>query len=283
MHIQWFPGHMTKALRMMESNLKVIDSIVYVLDARAISACINHKFDKIIGHRPVLYVLNKCDMVERAELDRWEKYFKAQGLNYVISNSISNKHVKSVIDKLAKINSELVDRYLAKGVNRMIRAMVIGVPNTGKSTLINSLCRGKRTTTGNKAGVTRGKQWVRIENNIDLLDTPGTMSPNIYDQEKAIHLAFIGSVNEDILDFSELAFELIKWLMLNKKKQLLARYELEDKYTETLEIIDAIAIKRGLIMKKAQIDYERTARVIIDDFRKLRIGKIMLEKADVEL
>lgn len=277
MHIQWFPGHMTKALRMMEDSVKIIDSIIYVLDARAINACFNPRFDKIIGNKPILYVLNKCDLVELRDLDLWIKYFKVNKMNVVISNSISNKYVKEIIDNLIESNQELIDRYNDKGVHRAVRAMVIGIPNTGKSTLINSLCKGKKTNTGDKPGVTRGKQWIRIDNRVDLLDTPGTMSPNSDDQDAAQHLAFIGSINDDILDTEEMALELINTLKIKHMNKLVNRYGIDSLYNSSLEIIDAIAKSRGYLLKGSEVDYTRACKVIIDDFRKTRIGKIMLE------
>lgn len=280
MHIQWFPGHMTKALRMMEDNIKAIDCVIYVLDARAIRACFNSKFDKIIGRRPVLYVINKCDMVEHHDLDKWIRYFDSNNLPCIISNSTSNRFAADIIARLISINSELIRRYNDKGVNRSIRAMVVGVPNTGKSTLINSLCKCKRAVTGDKPGVTRGKQWVSIDKRIDLLDTPGTMSPDYENQTLAKHLAYIGSINDKILNVEDLAYELIKDLSESQMSKLVARYGLNKDYDTPLEIMDAIAVNRGLIMKGREIDYERTARVVIDDFRKQRIGKIMLEYPD---
>lgn len=276
-HIQWFPGHMTKALRMMEKNIKVIDSVIYVLDARAVSACFNPKFDKVIGDRPILYVLNKCDMVKSHELKKWTDYFDSKGCDYVISNSTSNRYAKEIINKLKINNQKLIDRYKEKGVNRSIRSMVLGVPNTGKSTLINSLSRGKRTITGNRPGVTRGKQWISISEHIDLIDTPGTMSPNYENQELAFHLACIGSVNDEILVIEDLALELLKILMVENMESLKARYKIEGEFETALEVYEAIALKRGFIMRGREIDYTRCAKAILDDFRKTRIDKIMLE------
>lgn len=277
MHIQWFPGHMTKALRMMQEQLKLVDSIIYVLDARAIQACFNPAFDAIIGNRPILYVINKCDMVDKEDLAQWVEYFKSNGMTCVLSNSLTNRYVKEIINKLKDINVDTINRYKSRGVNRDIRAMVIGVPNTGKSTLINSMFRGKKTITGDRPGMTRGKQWVNIDKGIILLDTPGTMSPNYEDQDIAKNLAFIGSVNDEIIDIQELAFELIKTLKISHMDKLISRYSLNREYNETIEILDDIAINRGLIAKGAEIDYNRVARVVLDDFRKQRIGRIMLE------
>lgn len=280
MHIQWFPGHMTKALRMMEANIKVIDSVIYVLDARAVNACFNPAFDKVIGNRPVLYVINKCDLVEAKDLNLWIKYFRDKNLPCIASNSASNRYVNQIIGELIKLNEDLIERYRERGVRRAVRAMVIGVPNTGKSTLINSLCKGKKTITGDRPGVTRGKQWIAIDERLELLDTPGTMSPNLENQELAMHLAFIGSVNDDILDKHKLSLELIKTICHLDYLKLAKRYRLENEVKTAEELFDEIAKNRGLIVKGGEIDYDRAANVIIDDFRKTRIGRIMLEYPD---
>jgi ribosome biogenesis GTPase A len=272
---------MTRALRMMEESIKLIDSVIYVLDSRAPKASINPRFDSVIGSRPVLYVLNKCDTVEKTDLIKWQKYYESKGFAISFSDSTSNRYAGDIIKKLTELNSELLKRYAGKGVKRSVRAMVIGVPNTGKSTLINSLCGGKRTMTGDKPGVTRGKQWISIAGSLDLLDTPGTMSPNIEDQSAAQHLAYIGSVKDDILDVNELALELIKELKVTHYDKLSERYKLTGSQgDEALSIMEQIGRNRGLIVRNAEVDYDRTAHVVIDDFRKRRIGKIMLEYPD---
>lgn len=281
MRIQWFPGHMTRALRMMEENIKLIDSVIYVLDSRAPAASINPRFNSVIGARPVLYVLNKCDTVDKGDLIKWQKYYENKGFAISFSDSTSNRYSSDIIKKLTELNADLLKRYADKGVKRSVRAIVIGVPNTGKSTLINSLCGGKRTMTGDRPGVTRGKQWISIAGSLDLLDTPGTMSPNIEDQNSAKHLAFIGSVKDDILDINELALELIKELKETHYDMLSERYKLTGSANdEALLIMEQIGKNRGLLVRNAEIDYDRTSRVIIDDFRKRRIGRIMLEYPD---
>ncbi|MEG1509565.1 MAG: GTPase, partial [Clostridia bacterium] len=175
MDIQWFPGHMTKAYRMMEKEIKLVDSLIYLLDARCIEACFNPKFDALIGNKPVLYVINKADLCEEKDIADWIKEFKNRGKNVIFCNSTASKDRKKIIENLKKINLPTIERYKLKGVNKVVRAMVVGVPNSGKSTLVNCLCGYKKTATGNIAGITRGKQWVTLENNIEILDTPGTL------------------------------------------------------------------------------------------------------------
>lgn len=286
MIIQWFPGHMTKAKRMMEDRIKNIDSLIYLLDSRAPMSCINPEFGNLISERPVLYVLNKSDMVEPAELKKWKDYFISKGMNVVAVNSCSNagKDTNVVLNELYKINETKILRNKDKGVNYSIKAMVIGMPNTGKSTFINSLCKDKRATTGDKPGVTRGEQWVRLSNGIILLDTPGTLCHSIKNERTALNLAFIGCIRDAVLDTDELALELIKFLVANYKDAFLKRYNnVETEDESALGIMEQIAIKRGFYWRGGELDYSRTATAIIEDFRKQRIAKVILEKCDEKL
>ena len=280
MYIQWYPGHMTKAMRMMQDSLKAADCVIYVLDARVINSSRNPAFDKMVEGMPILYVFNKCDMVERADVAAWEKYYRDRGEICVSVNSTSPKFRAEVISKLLLLNKAVIDKYASKGVNKTVRALVAGVPNTGKSTLINCLCGSKRAVTGNRPGVTRGKQWVKLAANIELLDTPGTLPPAFEDGERAVRLAMIGSIKEEVLDIAELGLETVKFFAERNYKPFAERYGLEDLSGETLEIMDKIAKKRGYLLNKDNYDYERTARAILDDLRKLRLGKVMLDKAE---
>ena len=229
---------------------------------------------------PILYVFNKCDMVERADVAAWEKYYRDRGEICVSVNSTSPKFRAEVISKLLLLNKAVIDKYASKGVNKTVRALVAGVPNTGKSTLINCLCGSKRAVTGNRPGVTRGKQWVKLAANIELLDTPGTLPPAFEDGERAVRLAMIGSIKEEVLDIAELGLETVKFFAERNYKPFAERYGLEDLSGEPLEIMDKIAKKRGYLLNKDNYDYERTARAILDDLRKLRLGKVMLDKAE---
>lgn len=279
MHIQWFPGHMTKALRMMEENVKLVDCLIYLLDSRCIAASFNPKLNEIAGGKPVLYVLNKSDLVERDDLNCWLKYFKDNGMHVVVCNS-ANGNTTKVIDALKTLNKDLLTKYQSKGVNRSIRAMVVGIPNSGKSTLINSLCGSKRTITGDRPGVTRGKQWVVLTKGVELLDTPGTLWPSFENQEHAKHLAFVGSINEDILNIVELSAELIDFCRQNCMQAFMQRYKLTELPEQNDKALEYIAKKRGFLLKGGVLDVERLARTIIDDFRKGKLGAIMLEKPE---
>lgn len=280
MLIQWFPGHMTKALRMMEEEVKLVDNLIYVIDSRAVKASLNPTFDKLLNNKTVLYVLNKSDLVNKTDLSAWQQKLKNEGKKVITANSTASGISKSVIESVKELNADKINRYLAKGVNKSIRSMVIGVPNSGKSTLINALCGQKRTITGDRPGVTRGKQWVVLSKGIEILDTPGTLSPAFENQEIAKHLAFIGSIKEDILDINELAIELIAFYREHYPKNLSERYNIKVNEGSDLEILESIAKSRGAVLKGGSLDVGRAARAVIDDYRKQKLGLVMFEQAD---
>ena len=275
-HIQWFPGHMTKAMRMMEDNVKLCDGIIMILDARAPFSCINEKLNKLFEHRPVLYVLNKSDLVERKDIAFTINKLKEEGKKAVSVIGTDKKAVNGLYNEIFSMLSEKLERNKAKGIFKPLRIMVAGIPNTGKSTIINTLSGAKKAVTGDKAGVTKGKQWVKLYD-LELLDTPGTMPPSFADQNKARHLAYIGSINDDILDMEELALELIKDLKVIAPKAFMEKYKLDSMDKEGLAIFDDVCKKRGFLLRGGESDYTRCSRAIIDDFRKQRIGKICLE------
>ncbi len=275
--IQWYPGHMTKAMRMMQESIAQVNCVIYVLDARAITSCINPKFNEMVGSKPILYIINKQDLVEKEDLQKWQKYFNEKGYDYVIADSISGKQKDIIISKLKLLNKAMIEKYAKKGAIKSIRAMVIGVPNTGKSTLINSLCRQKRAITGNRPGVTRGKQWVSLAEGVELLDTPGTLPPAFENQTIAQHLAFIGSIKDGVVYLDELTIELIKFYRENNKQVFMDRYKLESFSDDNIEVIDGIANNRGFLLNKNNYDYDRVYNAVIDDFRKQKLGKIMLD------
>jgi ribosome biogenesis GTPase A len=275
-HLQWFPGHMTKAVRMMEDNLKAVDGVMLVLDARAPRASLNPKLEKMFANKKVLYVLNKCDLIENKDAIRTVKEFKEDGRETVAVSAMDKKAVDLLYSKIFSLLKDKLERNKLKGVFKPIRIMVAGIPNTGKSTIINALCGGKKTVTGNKAGVTKGKQWVRLRE-LELLDTPGTMPPAFENQNLAKHLAYIGSMNDANIDFNDLAYELIAELKEKYPDYLKAKYNIDDLDLPTLDIFNAICVRRGFLMKGNEYDYDRCSVAVIDDFRKGRIGKIILD------
>ena len=278
MIIQWFPGHMTKALRQMEASVAKVDSIVYVLDARAPFSCINVQFEPLIARRNVVYVINKADMVETEDVKAWQHYFEREGKTVVTSNSTASKDSAKVLAALHEVNREKIERNLLKGVQYSVKAMVIGMPNTGKSTLINSLAKDKRTVTGNRPGVTKGEQWIRLDNGIVLLDTPGTLCHSIEVEQTAYNLAYIGCIRDAILDMEGLALKFLEQMTAWAPDALRARYKVEPTGKTPLELYEEIARIRGFVLKRGEIDYERTAAAVMDDFRKGRMGKIILER-----
>ena len=275
-HLQWFPGHMTAAVRMMEENLKAVDGVMMVLDARAPRASINNKLSKMFSGKKILYVINKSDLISKVDAVRLVKEFEVEGKTAVIVSAMDKRAVDLLYDKIFELLKEKLERNKQRGIFKPIRIMVTGIPNTGKSTIINALCGGKKAVTGNKAGVTKGKQWVRIKE-LELLDTPGTMPPAFDNQTLAKHLAYIGCMNDANLDFGDLAFELIIDLKEKYPELLKQKYGLENLDKETIEIFDEICVRRGFLRRGGEYDYERCATAIIDDLRKGRIGKIIFD------
>ncbi len=273
--LQWYPGHMTAAFRMMQENLKAVDGVIMILDARAPFASLNPKLDGLFKDKKILYVLNKTDLVQKADVDRVLKAFSLDGKKSVAVSAFDKKAVAELLRGIFSLLKEKSERNRKKGLFAPLRVMVAGIPNTGKSTVINALCGGRRAVVGNKAGVTRGKQWIRL-NDLELLDTPGTMPPAFDNQEYAKHLAYIGCMNDANLDFSDMAAELIGELSVKYPELLRERYGV-DASKGVPEILDGICARRGFITKGGEFDYERCAAGVIDDFRKGRIGKIILE------
>ena len=267
---------MTAAMRMMEENLKAVDGVMIVLDSRAPRASLNKKLDKLFVNKKVLYVLNKCDLITPFDAKRTVNEFISEGKETVAVSAMDKRAVDLLYSKIFTLLKEKLERNKLKGVFKPVRIMVAGIPNTGKSTIINALCGGKKTVTGNKAGVTKGKQWVRLKE-LELLDTPGTMPPAFDNQELAKHLAYIGSMNDANIDFNDLAYELLAELKVKYPELLKEKYGIENLDVETLELFNAICVRRGFLRRGGEYDYERCASAIIDDFRKGRIGKIILD------
>ena len=274
-NIQWFPGHMTRAMRDMEAKRDLCDGVVCVLDARAPIATVNKNLQKIFGEKPVLYVLNKADLSDANKTDGFMKLMESKGKYCVKCNSTNPSSKRVLLQKLNEITQEKRARAEAKGLNRTFRFMVAGIPNTGKSTLVNLISGQKRAKTGDKAGVTRDVRWLKC-GAFDLLDTPGTMPPAFDNQYHARHLAYIGSINDDILDMDDIALELLGELAQTYPQCLTERYGITD-YSEKLAMYEALCKRRGFIFRGGEYDYERGAKALIDDFRKGRIGKICLE------
>lgn len=269
---------MTKSIRMMEQNIKLVDAVIYVLDARAVSSSINPYFEDIIKDKKRLYVINKSDLADAAVNTLWLKYFTRKGDAAVLCDGRNIKGAKEIITKLNMLLSDKKQAYLQKGVNLPLRAMVIGIPNSGKSTIINTLGREKKAQTGNIAGVTRGKQWIKLSSGIELLDTPGTLWNAFEKEQTGFNLAFVGSIKEEVTDTEEVAVNLLKQLSILYPKLLKQKYGIKtDDCADNM--LNEICIKKGCMIK-GEADKLRAAKAVLDDFKKGRIGKISLESPE---
>lgn len=279
MNINWYPGHMKKTKDLLQENLKLINIVIEVIDARIPIASKNPDFDQLFRDKKRLIVLNKYDLADPNLNKAWEEYYKSMGWSAVLYNSTNNKELRKLNDAIADASKEIVERYRKKGIqNKTIKAMIVGIPNVGKSTLINSLARKKSTKTGNMPGVTKGKQWIHLTGSIDLLDTPGILWPKFDDEESALHLAFTGAIKDEVLVLEEIALKFIeKMAKLNKVDAILKKYDI-DQGEKPLDILDNIAYKKGFIINKTEIDYLRVANLLLNDYRNGRLGLITLEK-----
>lgn len=269
--INWFPGHMTKALKEIKRLLVNIDVVCYVLDSRAPISCINPTLNKLTQNKPVLYVFNKTDMADEKRVKFLAQNYKSENSDFYLLNSTMSGASKMIRQKINNLAKDKIEKFKNKGIKTVIRVIVVGVPNSGKSTLVNNLCGKAKAITGNRPGVTKQAQWIRIGDNIELCDTPGTLYPNLENQEVAKKLLFIGSIKDEIIVDNEiLAQELLK--MIEEKYPGIA----VKRYGEDLSL-EAIAKKRGYLISKDEYDLERTANAVIDDFRKGRLGKITLD------
>lgn len=275
--IQWYPGHMTKAMREMEAKKDLCDGIVCVLDARAPAATVNHNLLKIFGQKPVVYVLNKGDLAD-AEAENFVRMIEEKGHPCLRLNATNGNSKRFLLAKMEAVTREKKFRAEAKGIRKTFRFMVIGIPNTGKSTLINLMSGEKKTKVGDKAGVTRDTRWIRCDG-FDLMDTPGTMPPSFDDQQLAVHLAYIGSINDDILAMDEIALALLEELGKNYPLALKERYGIET-VASPLEMLEQVCRRMGFLMRGGEFDYDRGIKAVVDDFRKGKLGKITLEKAE---
>ena len=279
MHFQWYPGHMTKARRLMQENIKLIDIVVELVDARVPLSSKNPDIDELARNKYRLIVLNKADMADAKITTAWQSYFEAKGFFVAKVNSQKGAGMKEVKSLIEKVCQEKKARDKKRGIlNRPLRAMVVGIPNVGKSTFINSFAGKACAKTGNKPGVTKGKQWIKINKNVELLDTPGILWPKFEDPQVGLNLAFCGSIKDEILDTASLALELIKVLQRDYPQLLRERYKLDELDEDALVNMEAIAAKRGFILPGKRIDYERCARTLLDEFRSGKIGNITLEK-----
>ena len=292
-NINWYPGHMAKTKRQIIEDLKLIDIVVEILDARIPVSSQNPDIQEYIKNKSTVILLNKSDLSSSCENEKWVNKIQKEGKSAVLVNCNSGEGIKNAIAEIKKVYNNIKEQYKNKGrIGKSIRVMVLGIPNVGKSSFINRASKKVAAQVGNKPGVTRQKQWIRLEEGIELLDTPGVLWPKFGDEKVALNLAYTGTIKDDVLETIEVGFSLLKFLLKNNLNELIERYKLEtedvkqvlddsnlDENEKALEILHKIGRKRGTVISGGDIDEEKTAKIILDDFRSGKIGKITLEKA----
>ena len=287
MNIQWYPGHMTKTRRMMEESLKLVDGVCEILDARIPASSRNPDLDEIVGGKPRLVVLNRIDQADPAMVRRWAAWFKSQGMAVLETDCKSRKGVGGFVPAIRAMLSEKLQRYQEKGqVGRPLKIMVAGIPNVGKSTFINQIAGRKSAKAENRPGVTRGKQWVAVDAGMDLLDTPGILWPKFEDQSVGLNLAYTGAVKDEILDVETLGCHLMAYLGTNYPEALQTGYKLpalperedgEEDVAWGYRLLEAAGKKRGFLISGGEVDTERMARILLDEYRSGKLGRITFE------
>ena len=279
LHINWYPGHMKKTKELVQNNLKMVDVVIELLDARIPYSSKNPQIDEIVGNKPRVVVLNKSDLANPANLSKWVNYYAKRGIKAIPVATIKGNGVNKIVEECKNVTKEMMDNLKAKGrQERAIRLMIVGIPNVGKSTLINKLTGRKSTVTGDKPGVTKCKQWVRLKGNLELLDTPGILWPKFEDQEVALNLAFSRAIKDEILDIDTLGLKFIEKLMEIEPEKLKARYKLQELGETPLETMEMIGRKRGFILGRQELDYTRIAQTVLNEYREGKIGQISLEE-----
>ena len=280
MNFQWYPGHMTKAKRQMQEDIKLIDLVIELVDARIPLSSRNPDIDELGKNKYRLILMNKADLADRNATEQWSAFFKKKGYYVVSLDARSKNGMKSITDIIMEACKEKMERDRKRGIkNRPVRAMVVGIPNVGKSTFINSLAGKACAKTGNKPGVTKGKQWIRLNKNVELLDTPGILWPKFEDQAVGLKLAFIGSIKDEILQTEELAAELVKFMNENYPGVLENKYNVEED-TDPYGMLEKIAESRHCLVRGNELDTEKASVLLMDDFRNGRLGKLTLEYPD---
>lgn len=277
MHFQWYPGHMTKARRQMQEDMKLIDLVIELVDARVPLGSRNPDIDELGKNKARLILMNKADLADERQTKAWMEYFQQKGYFAVRLDARSKAGMKAISAEIMKACQEKIERDQKRGIkNRPVRAMVVGIPNVGKSTFINTYAGKACTKTGNKPGVTKGKQWIRLNKNVELLDTPGILWPKFEDQQVGLYLALIGSIKDEILNIDELSLELVRILKEKYPGTLAGRYEVEEGQ-DGPGILGQVAQNRNCVKKGGELDYSKAASLMVDEFRSGRLGKITLE------
>ena len=278
MNIQWYPGHMTKTRRQMEADLKLVDAVCEIVDARIAISSRNPDIDSICGNKPRIVILNRLDLADPDATNRWVQYFKSRGMAAVATDCKSRKGITAFTPAVRQLLHEKIERDAAKGMTKALRIMVVGIPNVGKSTLINQISGRKGAKAENRPGVTRGKQWVTVDNGLLLLDTPGILWPKFEDPNVGMMLAYTGAVKDGIMDLEELACRLMSLLWQRYPEKIKERYGVDcEADTPGWELLQAAGKKRGYLLSRGEIDTERMAKVLLDEFRGGKLGRFTLE------
>ena len=281
MNYQWYPGHRTKAIRSMQEDIKLIDLVIELIDARIPIASRNPEIDKLGKNKARLILMSKSDLADAAVNSAWIAYYKTQGIPAILIDSRKGSGLKEIQEAVNVACKEKIERDRKRGIiNRPVRAMVAGIPNVGKSTFINAYAGKACTKTGNKPGVTKGKQWIRLNKNLELLDTPGVLWPKFEDEMVGLHLAMIGSINDEILQTEELAVQILDFMRKNYSQRIQERYQVEiaDDNADMFSVLGEIAIKRGCLKKGGEPDLEKAAGIVMDEFRSGILGRVSIEQ-----
>lgn len=280
MNINWFPGHMFKTQKEIKSMINMVDIVIEIRDARAVISTTNPDIENLTKGKPKIIILSKIDLADKNITRRWIDYYKNQNIHCVDLNIINSKNMNGVIDKINFVMKEKLEKYKSKGVkNFTLRGMILGIPNVGKSSLINKISKNSIAKVGNRPGVTKSKQWIKTNFGIDLLDTPGILCPKFDNEQVGLNLVYIGSIKDEILDIEEISYNLIKFLTQNYKENLESIYKIKLN-NDPNENLDFIGRKLGCLTKKSLIDYSRLSKIILNDFRSGKIGLISLESPD---
>jgi len=279
MTINWYPGHMAKTRRKIKENLKLVDAVIEIRDARIVTSSANPDIDDICINKPRIILLNKADLSDEKITNEWIKYLTKNNIKVIETNSVTGKGLRNIKPALLELLKEKHDRLKAKGLKKItIRTMVVGIPNVGKSSFINKMANNKIAKTGDKPGVTKNNQWIKTKIGIELLDTPGVLWPKFEDENVGLNLAFTGAIKDEIMDIEELALKLIEVLQKDYPERLINRYKLDSLDENALNNMENIGRKRGAILSRGNIDYNRTAVMLLDEFRGGKLGGISLDK-----
>ena len=282
--VHWFPGHMAKATRMIKDYVKKVDVVIELLDARIPRSSANPVITEVVGQKPHFIVLNKVDLADAKATKSWTEFITSQGITVLAIDSKTGKGKKQLVKAVERLSKPIIDKWIAKGIrSRSVRTIILGIPNVGKSTLINSLAGAAATRTADKPGHTRGQQWVKIGKNLELLDTPGVLWPKLEDQRAAARLAMTGAISDDVYDLEAVMKQLLTQLTEQARDVLMARYKLKEEHlVSTDTLLDAIGRKRGCLVSGGVVDLDKARRIILNDYRSAKLGLLTLDAVDEE-